>query len=106
MKQLAYIAQGQSDFEPRLRELLDATGIDPEEFIGLEYFSLTPFFVISGASVRAEAHTHGQGDVHVTGVYVEVAEDLEEGFYSTLPQILEDAYGSGDPEPDGSTNGA
>ncbi len=106
MKQLAYIAQGQSDFEPRLRELLDATGIDPEEFIGLEYFSLTPFFVISGASVRAEAHTHGQGDVHVTGVFVEVAEELEDGFYATLPQILEDAYGSGDPEPEnGSVNG-
>ena len=101
MRQLAHIAQGESDFAPRLRELLDATGIDPEEFIGLEYFSLTPFFVISGATVRAEAHTHGGGDVHVTGVVVEVADEHEEGFYAVLPRILEDAYGSGDPSENG-----
>lgn len=103
MKRLAYITQGQSDFEPRLRDLLDGTGIDPEEFIGLEYFSLTPFFVISGATVRADAHTHGT-DVHVQGVVVELPEDLEEGFYATLPQILADAYEDEGEEP--SPNGA
>ena len=91
MKRLAYITQGHSDFEPRLRELLDATGIDPEEFIGLEYFSLTPFFVIAGATVRADAHTHGD-DVHVQGVFVEVEPELESAFYATLPRILDDAY--------------
>ncbi len=104
MKQLAYIAQGQSDFEPRLRELLDETGIDPEEFIGLEYFSLTPFFVISGANVVADAHTHGD-DVHVSGVVVEIAPELEDAFYATLPRILEDAYAE-DGEADASPNGA
>jgi hypothetical protein len=104
MKRLAYITQGQSEFEPRLRELLDSTGIDPEEFIGLEYFSLTPFFVISGANVLADAHTHGD-DVHVAGVYVEVAPELEDAFYATLPKILDDAYG--EPDDDGaSPNGA
>lgn len=104
MKRLAYITQGSSEFEPRLRELLDGTGIDPEEFIGLEYFSLTPFFVISGANVVADAHTHGT-DVHVAGVVVEISEELEEGFYATLPQILDDAYG--EPDDDGtSANGA
>jgi len=42
MKQLAYITQGHSEYDPALRELLDATGIDAEEFVGLDYFSLTP----------------------------------------------------------------
>jgi len=103
MKQLAYITQGRSEFAPRLRELLDGTGIDPEEFIGLEYFSLAPFFVISGATVRADAYTHGD-DVHVAGVYVEVPRELEEAFYATLPHILDDAYAHADP--DESANGA
>jgi 8-oxo-dGTP pyrophosphatase MutT (NUDIX family) len=104
MKQLAYITQGSSTFEPRLRELLEATGIDPEEFIGLEYFSLTPFFVIAGATVRADAHTHGD-DVHVSGVVVELPEELESAFYATLPPILDDAYGEPDDE-GASPNGA
>ena len=47
MKQLAYITQGHSEYDPRLRELLDATGIDPGEFIGLDYFSLSPFFALA-----------------------------------------------------------
>ena len=92
MKQLAYITQGNSQYADRLWELLSASGIDPHEFEGLDYFGLTPFFVIAGATVRADAHTHGT-DVHTAGVFVEVPEELEEGFYSTLPELLEDAYG-------------
>jgi hypothetical protein len=91
MKQLAFITQGHSDYDERLWELLEGTGIDPHEFVGLDYFGLTPFFVLSGASVRAEAHTHGD-DVHVSGVLVEIPEELEEAFYATLPEILADAY--------------
>jgi hypothetical protein len=91
MKRLAFITQGHSDFDPRLWEALEATGIDPHEFVGLDYFGLTPFFVIAGAAVRAEAHAHGD-QVHVTGVVVEVPEELEAGFFATLPHILEDAY--------------
>ena len=59
MKQLAYITQGHSEYDPALRELLDATGIDAEEFVGLDYFSLIPFFVLAGATVTPDAHTHG-----------------------------------------------
>jgi hypothetical protein len=95
MKQLAYITQGHSDYDPALRELLDATGIDPEEFVGLDYFSLTPFFVLAGATVTPEAHTHGD-DVHVTGVTVTIPEELEKGFMTALPEYLSDAYGSED----------
>ena len=91
MKRLATIRQGSSDYEPRLRALLDDSGIDPHEFLGLDYFGLVPFFVIAGATVSADAHTHGD-HVHTAGVLVEVPEELEEAFYVTLPQILEDAY--------------
>jgi hypothetical protein len=91
MKQLAFITQGESEYDPRLREMLDATGIDPHEFAGLDYFGLVPFFVIAGATVRPDAHTHGV-DIHTSGVFVEVPEELEEAFFATLPQILSDAY--------------
>jgi hypothetical protein len=92
MKQLAFIAQGDSQYDPRLRQLLDGTGIDPHEFEGLDYYGLVPFFVLSGATVRPQAHTHGV-HVHTEGVFIEVPEDLEEGFYATLPEILDMAYG-------------
>jgi hypothetical protein len=91
MKQLAFITQGHSDYDERLRALLDASGIDPEEFLGLEYFSLTPFFVLAGATVSAEAHAHDT-EVHVSGVRVTIPEELEEAFLATLPELLEDAY--------------
>ena len=91
MKQIGFITQGQSQYEERLRALLDGSGIDPEEFLGLEYFSLTPFFVLAGATVSADAHTHGT-DVHVNAVRITIAEELEEAFLATLPQLLEDAY--------------
>ena len=93
MKQLAYITQGHSEYDPALRELLDATGIDAEEFVGLDYFSLIPFFVLAGATVTPDAHTHGT-DVHVTGVVVSIPEDLETGFFAALPEFLADAYGA------------
>lgn len=92
MKQLAYITQDHSEYDPRLRELLDGTGIDPHEFIGLDYFSLVPFFVLAGATVTSDAHAHGN-DVHVTGARVHVPEELEEAFLHTLPLILAEAYG-------------
>jgi hypothetical protein len=95
MKQLAYITQGHSDYDPRLRELLDTTGIDPEEFVGLDYFSLTPFFALAGATIAPDGHAHGT-DIHVTGIRVLVPEELEEGFLATLPEMLADAYSGED----------
>ncbi len=91
MKHLATISQGQSDYDDRLRALLDGTGIDPQEFVGLDYFGLVPFFVIAGATVRPDAHSHGD-DVHVVAIHVEVPEELEEAFFQTLPELLDDAY--------------
>jgi hypothetical protein len=91
MKQLAHIVPGHSDYDERLRELLDSTGIDPHEFIGLDYFSLVPFFVLAGATVAPDAHGHGDS-VHVTAVRVTIAEELEDAFLATLSEILADAY--------------
>ena len=91
MKHLATISQGQSEYDDRLRALLDGTGIDPHEFVGLDYFGLVPFFVIAGATVRPDAHSHGD-DIHVVAIHVEVPEELEEAFFQTLPELLEDAY--------------
>jgi hypothetical protein len=91
VKQLALITQGHSQYDDRLRELLEATGIDPHEFHGLDYFGLVPFFVLAGASVRPMAHAHGP-EVHVEIVYVEIQDELEEPFYATLAAILDDAY--------------
>jgi hypothetical protein len=98
MKRLAFIAQGSSDYDDRLRSLLEETGIEPHEFIGLDYFGLVPFFVLAGATVRPQAHTHGD-DVHVEGVIVELADDLpEDGFYGQLRDMLYDAYGDDEQE--------
>jgi hypothetical protein len=98
MKRLAFIAQGSSDYEDRLRSLLEETGIDPHEFIGLDYFGLVPFFVMAGATVRPQAHPHGD-DIHVEGVIVELADELpEEGFYAQLRDLLYDAYGDDEQE--------
>ena len=95
MKELAHIAQEQSEYDPRLRELLDASGIDPHEFIGLDYFSLVPFYVLAGATVEPEAHAHGDS-VHVTAVRVTIPDGLEDAFLATLSEILADAYEEAD----------
>jgi hypothetical protein len=95
MKQVAYITQGHSEYDDRLRAVLDATGIDPHEFVGLDYFSLVPFFVLAGATVTPDAHAHDT-DVHVSGVRVALPEELEEAFLATLPEMLADAYAEED----------
>jgi hypothetical protein len=98
MKQLAFITQGHSEYDDRLRQLLVSMEIDPHEFVGLDYFGLTPFFVMAGATVRPEAHTHGD-EIHVEGVVVELPDELpEEGFYAQLQDMLYDAYGDEEQE--------
>jgi hypothetical protein len=91
MKQLAYITQGRSEYDERLRAILEESQIDPHEFLGLDWFSLVPFFVLAGATVTPDAHMHGS-DVHVTGARVAIPEEMEEGFLASLPRFLADAY--------------
>ena len=92
MKTLATIRLEQSDYEERLRRLLEESGVDPHEFESLDWFGLLPFYALAGASVRTEAHAHGD-DVHFMGVTIEIPEELEEAFYATLPEYLEQAFG-------------
>lgn len=98
MKQLAFITQGNSDYDDRLWQILEKSGIDPHEFLGLDYFSLTPFFVLAGATVAPGAHTHGT-DIHVSGIRITIEDDLEEAFLATLPQYLADAYEDDEVDP-------
>jgi hypothetical protein len=90
MKTLAFITIGHSEYDDRLRKLLDESGIDPQEFESLDYFSLIPFFVLAGASVRTDAHAH-EDHMHFQGVTIELAPELEEPFYAVLPGLLEQA---------------
>lgn len=87
MPQLAHIAPGASTFDPRLLALLEASGVQKDDFEELDYFSLLPFFALAGASIETEAHAHGD-HAHVTGVAVVVPEELEAHFLVVLPQML------------------
>lgn len=69
------------------RLLLDDFEVDVREDDALDPVSLLPAFVLSGASIRTDAHAHGE-HVHVVGIVVEVPEALLDAFYATLPQVL------------------
>ncbi len=87
MKTLAQIAPQESTFDPQLLTLLEESGVEKDDFEDLDYFSLIPFFVLSGASVQTAAHAHGD-HAHVTGVTVVLPEELEAHFFHVLPQML------------------
>ena len=87
MKQLAFITFGQAEYDPRLKQLLDDSSIDPEEFESLEYFSMLPFMVLAGASVDTRVESHGD-HFHFQGVVVQIADDMEEPFFDAFPQLL------------------
>jgi len=88
MKQLAHIAIGESTYEDAFRKLLEDSGLPADDFEGLDWFSLLPFFVIAGASVRSLTHAHGDHS-HFEGAIVEIDEELEASFYDVLPELLE-----------------
>jgi hypothetical protein len=87
MQELAFIAIGDSRYEDRFWEILQGTGIEPQEFESLDYFSLLPFFVLAGASIETKVHAHGD-HFHFEGVSVKVDDALVDPFYDVLPQLL------------------
>jgi hypothetical protein len=87
MRQLAHIAIDDSRYEPRLWELLQETGLEHDDFEGLDYFSLLPFFVLAGASVRSNVHVHDDHS-HFESVTIEIPDELEPAFYAVLPELL------------------
>ena len=87
-KQLAKIEIGKSEFAPEFWKLLEESGIEPQEFEDLDYFSYLPFFVLAGASVQSHTQAHGDHS-HFEGATVSIEPELEEAFYFVLPQLLE-----------------
>lgn len=88
MKQLARIAVDDSKYDDRLWRLLQDTGLEHDDFEGLDYYSLLPFFVLAGASVRSHVHLHGDHS-HFEAVTIEIPEELEESFFAVLPDLLD-----------------
>ncbi|WP_210491717.1 hypothetical protein [Patulibacter sp. SYSU D01012] len=87
MTQVASITLDEAQFEDRFLQILEASGLEPEEFEGLPYFSYAPFFVIAGATVSPRIREHGD-HTHFEGVSVDVPDDQVEIFYDVLPELL------------------
>jgi hypothetical protein len=88
MTTIAAISVGESNYDERFRRILDASGLEPQEFEGLDYFSYVPFFVIAGATVTPRIRVHGDHS-HFEGAEIDVPEDQVDIFYEVLPQLLE-----------------
>ncbi len=87
MRTLAHIEPDSSKYADRFWKILEETGLEPQEFEALDYFSYLPFFVLAGASVQTHLRSHGD-HFHFEGVTLSIPVALEEGFYDVLPQIL------------------
>lgn len=74
-------------YTDRLKELFAGFGVDVNEDDALDPVGILPAFVLSGASISTEAHTHGD-HMHVVAITVQVPDELEDAFYATLPQVL------------------
>ena len=88
MTSLGTIGVGASQLDPRLVSLLEASGLEREEFEELDWFGLLPFFVLAGASVDTRVQTHGD-HFHFEGVELTVPDELVDGFFDVLPQMLD-----------------
>lgn len=86
MAQIMRITSDGAELTERLSDLLDEFGIDLAED-EVDELALVPAFVLGGASVNTEAHAHGE-HMHVVGITVEIADELQDAFYATLGQIL------------------
>jgi len=75
-------------YAERLQELLGEFGLNPEIEDEIDEISLLPAYVLAGASIRTDAHAHGD-HMHVVAITVEIADELETAFYDTLAQVLE-----------------
>lgn len=87
MARIASILIDDPRFDERFRKILDGTGLEPQEFEGLDYYSYLPFFVIAGATITPQLHIHGDHS-HFQGAHVDVPDEELEMFYDALPQVL------------------
>lgn len=84
---LANLSIGESEFDPRFLEILDASGLEREEFEGLDYFSWLPFYVILGATIKPKIRVHGD-HTHFEGATIEVPDAEVALFLDALPELL------------------
>lgn len=87
MTRVATLSIGESQYDDRFWQILEATGLEREEFEGLDYFSYVPFFVIAGATVAPRIRVHGD-HTHFEGVTIDVPDGEVEVFYEALPHLL------------------
>lgn len=88
MTRIADLSIGQSNYDAPFKQILDDSGVEKEEFEGLDYFTWVPFFVIAGATVAPKIRVHGD-HTHFEGATIDVPDDQVELFYEALPQLLE-----------------
>lgn len=88
-----------TQYAERLHDLLAEFGVNPELEDEIDEISLLPAYVLAGASVRTDAHSHGE-HMHVVAITVEIADELELAFYETLAQVLEASEAEDDEDED------
>lgn len=88
MTSIMQVTDEGTKYAERLHELLAEFGVNPEIEDEIDEISLLPAYVLAGASIRTEAHAHGD-HMHVVAISVEIADELEQAFYETLAQVLE-----------------
>ena len=89
-----------TQYAERLHDLLAEFGVNPEVEDEIDEISLLPAYVLAGASIRTEAHSHGD-HMHVVSITVEIADELEQAFYETLAQVLEASAADDDEDDEG-----
>lgn len=87
MTRIADISIGEATFEAPFLKILEGSGLEREEFEGLDYFTWLPFFVIAGATVAPKIRVHGD-HTHFEGATIDVPEEQLFLFYEALPHLL------------------
>lgn len=88
MTRIADLSIGSSDFDPPFLTILADSGLEKDEFEGLEYFTWLPFFVIAGATIAPKIRVHGD-HTHFEGATIDVPDGEVELFYNALPHLLQ-----------------
>ncbi|MFT4035826.1 MAG: hypothetical protein QM679_09670 [Patulibacter sp.] len=87
MTRIADLSIGSSEFDPPFLNILEESGLEREEFEGLDYFTWLPFFVIAGATVAPKIRVHGD-HTHFEGATIDVPDGELALFYEALPHLL------------------
>lgn len=87
MTRIADLSIGESNYDAPFQKILDESGVEKEEFEGLDYWTWLPFFVIAGATIAPKIRVHGD-HTHFEGATIDVPDDQVDLFYNALPHLL------------------